>query len=52
MKIRKHEKVHEEMDNKSIGKALEDLAAQIDPNGSYTGNPVDGGEPIQDADDL
>ena len=23
-----------------------------DPNGSYTGRPTDGGQPIQDADDL
>lgn len=23
-----------------------------DPDGSYTGYPVDGGEPVQDADDL
>lgn len=24
----------------------------FDPNGSYTGTPVDGGKPIQDVDDL
>ncbi len=24
----------------------------FDPNGSYTGSPMDGGKPIQDADDL
>lgn len=23
-----------------------------DPLGSYTGNPIDGGQPVQDADDL
>lgn len=23
-----------------------------DPNGSYTGRPIDGGQPVQDADDL
>ena len=23
-----------------------------DPNGSYTGRPLDGGRPVQDADDL
>ena len=23
-----------------------------DPNGSYTGRPMDGGQPVQDADDL
>ena len=23
-----------------------------DPEGSYTGRPVDGGQPVQDADDL
>ncbi|MCL2194524.1 MAG: hypothetical protein FWB76_01040 [Oscillospiraceae bacterium] len=27
-------------------------ASEFDPMGSYTGNPIDGGEPIQDADDL
>ncbi len=24
----------------------------FDPNGSYTGTPVDGGKPVQDVDDL
>ena len=24
----------------------------VDPDGSYTGRPVDGGQPVQDADDL
>lgn len=24
----------------------------FDPNGSYTGSPMDGGKPVQDADDL
>ena len=23
-----------------------------DPNGSYTGTPIDGGKPVQDVDDL
>lgn len=23
-----------------------------DPNGSYTGRPIDGNQPVQDADDL
>ena len=23
-----------------------------DPNGSYTGRPIDGGQPVQDVDDL
>ena len=23
-----------------------------DPNGSYTGRPLDGGQPVQDVDDL
>lgn len=23
-----------------------------DPDGSYTGRPIDGGDPVQDADDL
>lgn len=26
--------------------------SHTDPNGSYTGNPTDGGVPTQDADDL
>ena len=30
----------------------EDLGSAFDPMGSYTGNPEDGGEPTQDADDL
>ena len=25
---------------------------QLDPDGSYTGCPLDGGKPVQDADDL
>lgn len=25
---------------------------KTDPMGSYTGRPVDGGQPVQDADDL
>lgn len=27
-------------------------SADTDPLGSYTGNPADGGVPVQDADDL
>lgn len=27
-------------------------SVQSDVNGSYTGVPLDGGEPVQDADDL
>jgi len=30
----------------------EDLGSVFDPMGSYTGLPADGGEPVQDADDL
>jgi len=26
--------------------------SEQDPNGGYTGTPIDGGKPIQDADDL
>ncbi len=29
-----------------------DQSIQSDVNGSYTGVPLDGGEPVQDADDL
>lgn len=29
-----------------------DKSIQSDVNGSYTGVPLDGGEPVQDADDL
>jgi len=28
------------------------VAAAVDPKGSYTGNPLGGGKPVQDADDL
>ena len=27
-------------------------ASEFDPQGGYTGKPVDGGKPVQDADDL
>lgn len=37
-------------------KLVRDIALQppshTDPNGSYTGKPLGGGEPVQDADDL
>lgn len=33
-------------------KIASNFADSYDPNGSYTGSPVDGGKPIQDADDL
>ena len=29
-----------------------DFESITDPNGSYTGKPLDGGRPVQDADDL
>ena len=32
--------------------AVEVIHKEIDPLGSYTGRPEDGGEPVQDADDL
>lgn len=32
--------------------AYSDFESVGDPNGSYTGNPLDGGRPVQDADDL
>lgn len=31
---------------------ITNLKSKNDPNGSYTGCPTDGGEPVQDADDL
>ena len=31
---------------------VEIIHKEIDPLGSYTGRPADGGEPVQDADDL
>ena len=31
---------------------VEVIHREIDPLGSYTGRPEDGGEPVQDADDL
>ena len=39
----------------AVGKTLKDLPVPIitDPNGSYTGRPLDPNEkPVQDADDL
>ena len=30
----------------------EPMRSEFDPQGSYTGSPLDGEEPIQDADDL
>ena len=32
--------------------AAEVIHKEIDPLGSYTGRPADGGKPVQDADDL
>ena len=31
---------------------VEIIHREIDPLGSYTGCPADGGQPVQDADDL
>ena len=31
---------------------VEIIRKEIDPLGSYTGRPADGGQPVQDADDL
>ena len=31
---------------------VEIIHKEIDPLGSYTGRPADGGKPVQDADDL
>ena len=31
---------------------VEVIHKEIDPLGSYTGRPADGGKPVQDADDL
>ena len=33
-------------------KVKHEFIKKNDPLGSYTGNPIDGEEPIQDADDL
>ena len=34
------------------GMPMEPIQSNTDPQGSYTGNPLDGGVPVQDADDL
>lgn len=48
MEKNKQNKVDEILDAyKSMDKSI-----QSDVNGSYTGVPLDGGEPVQDADDL
>lgn len=37
---------------KARGKKAKVMRSPYDVNGSYTGTPVDGGKPVQDADDL
>jgi len=37
---------------KTARRTVNKFKDSYDPNGSYTGTPVDGGMPIQDADDL
>lgn len=33
-------------------KIKKEFKSRFDPNGAYTGNPINGVRPIQDADDL
>ena len=33
-------------------KTANNFKVSFDPNGSYTGTPLDGGKPVQDVDDL
>ena len=44
--------VAEEFPSEALYDPAEDMASAFDPTGSYTGIPEDGGEPVQDADDL
>ena len=37
---------------KKTRKTANKFKDNFDPNGSYTGTPVDGGKPVQDVDDL
>jgi len=40
------------MKKKEIKKWKKNFVSNTDPNGSYTGNSLDGEIPVQDADDL
>ena len=41
------------INNKNMKKKKKsEFVDKNDPNGSYTGVPIDGGTPLQDADDL
>lgn len=37
---------------KTARKRVNNFKDCYDPNGSYTGTPIDGGKPVQDVDDL
>lgn len=45
-------KAHWETADEFPAEELHDAATAFDPMGSYTGVPLDGGQPEQDADDL
>lgn len=47
MKIKKQKKIKDTTD-----KIIKAFKGKNDPFGSYTGNPVDKKEPVQDADDI
>ena len=47
-KIVAHNKNMKQKNKKQKSKFI----SNTDPLGSYTGNPIDGGQPVQDADDL
>ena len=44
--------IAEEFPPETLYNPAEDLGSVYDPMGSYTGLSADGGEPVQDADDL
>ena len=44
--------VHNMIMKKAKKNKKDDFVSRYDPNGMYTGNTLEDGEPIQDADDL
>ena len=45
-------KIKKERMNKNVSKIIKSFKSKSDPMGGYTGNPIDGGKPVQDADDI
>lgn len=48
----KNKEITNKQDKQEDGIGKKEGKIYSDVNGSYTGRPVDGGKPVQDADDL